>query len=212
MVSYIKFIKTYLNKLDFIHNMILSVKEIFDIIAMSLIVGYIFSDILKKYAYKSSENYDPLAARPGFDWNSLKFAAIATAPAIILHEFAHKFIALGFGLEATFNAAYFWLFLGLMMKLMGTGFIFFVPAYVSISGAVASPLDYSIVAFAGPAMNAVIWLITSLMLKKNMISRKYLPLAHITKRINMFLFIFNMLPMPGFDGYKVFSGLLQTIF
>ncbi|MBW2977677.1 hypothetical protein KY331_02425 [Candidatus Woesearchaeota archaeon] len=193
--------------------MILSGKEIFDIIAMSLIVGYIFSDVLKRFVYRAPESYDPLAAKPGFNWGSLKFAALATAPAIILHEFAHKFVAIGFGLEATFNAAYFWLFLGLMMKLMGTGFIFFVPAYVSISGAGAvSPLSYSIVAFAGPAMNGIIWLITTLMLKKNMVSKKYLSLVHITKKINMFLFIFNMLPIPGFDGSKVFSGLLQSIF
>jgi len=192
--------------------MILSFKEIFDIIAMSLIVGFIFSDVLKRFVYRAPESYDPLAARPGFDWKSLKFAALAVAPAIILHEFAHKFVAMWFGLQATFNAAYFWLFIGLMMKLMGTGFIFFVPAYVSISGTGISPLTYSIVAFAGPAMNAIIWLITALMLKKNMVSRKYLPLVHITKKINMFLFIFNMLPIPGFDGFKVYSGLLQSIF
>jgi len=195
--------------------MILTFKEVFDIIAMSLIVGYIFSGFLKKYAHRSYDNYDPLAGKPGFDWKSLKFAVIAVAPAIILHEFAHKFIAISFGLEAVFNAAYFWLFIGLMMKIMGTGFIFFVPAYVSIinpAGIGITPFAYSLVAFAGPAVNAVLWLITSLIIKKNLINRKYLPLAYITKRINMFLFIFNMLPIPGFDGFKVFQGLLQTIF
>ena len=192
--------------------MILSLKEILDIIAMSLIVGFIFSDVLKRFMHPSYESYDPLARKPGFDWNSLKFAALATAPAIILHEFAHKFVAMWFGLHATFNAAYFWLFIGLMMKVMGTGFIFFVPAYVSISGNGVSPLTYSIVAFAGPAMNGFLWLITSLMLKKNLVGRNYLPLLHITKKINMFLFIFNMLPIPGFDGFKVYQGILQTIF
>lgn len=195
--------------------MILSFQEIFDIIAMSLILGFIFSDVLRRFSHRSHEHYDPLARKPGFDWNSLKFAAMAVAPAIILHEFAHKFVAISFGLEAVFKAAYFWLFIGLMMRMMGTGFIFFVPAYVSIfnpAGAGISPLAYSIVAFAGPAMNAILWLITALVLKKNWVSRKYIPLLHITKKINMFLFIFNMLPIPGFDGFKVFSGLFQTIF
>ena len=71
---------------------------------------------------------------------------------------------------------------------------------------------YSIVAFAGPAMNGFLWLITALILKKNLVSRKYVPLVHITKKINMLLFIFNMLPIPGFDGFKVYQGILQTIF
>ena len=192
--------------------MLLNLKEIFDIIAMSLIVGYIFSDFLSKFAHRSYDNYDPLAPKSRFDFTSLKFAVLATAPAIILHELGHKFVAIGFGLEATFNAAYFWLFIGLMMKMMGTGFIFFVPAYVSIGGVAIAPLHYSIVAFAGPAVNLFLWLITAFMLKNNMASKKYIPLLYITKRINMFLFIFNMLPIPGFDGSKVFSGLLQTIF
>jgi Zn-dependent protease len=196
--------------------MILNFQEIFDIIVMSLAVGYIFSGFFRKYFHKQYENYDPLARKPGnFDWDSLKFAALSVAPAIILHEFAHKFVAIAFGLEAVFKAAYFWLFIGLMMKMMGTGFIFFVPAYVNISnptGLGIIPFSYAMVAFAGPAMNGILWLLTSLVLKYNLVNRKYFPLLNVTKRVNMFLFIFNMLPLPGFDGFKVFQGIFQTIF
>ncbi|MBA3064032.1 hypothetical protein FP803_01200, partial [Candidatus Woesearchaeota archaeon] len=34
----------------------------------------------------------------------------------------------------------------------------------------------------------------------------------ITKQINMFLFIFNMIPVPPFDGGHFISGLMQTFF
>ena len=144
-----------------------------------------------------------------------KFAVLAAAPAIILHEFGHKFAAMAFGLQAVFKVAYMWLGIGLILRLSGTGLIFFVPAYVSItnpSGIPPSPLMLSLIAFAGPAVNLALWIAFSIILKKRLITEKYLPLIYIAKQINMFLFIFNMLPIPGFDGYKVFSGLIQTIF
>ena len=106
--------------------------EIFDIIIMTAVVGYIFSGLFKRPV---EEDYDPLKHfKAGFDINDLKFAILVTAPAIILHELGHKFVALSFGLEAVFQAA--WLFLGLalILKLMNFGFIFIVPAYVSILG------------------------------------------------------------------------------
>jgi len=33
-----------------------------------------------------------------------------------------------------------------------------------------------------------------------------------TRRINGFLFILNMLPFPGFDGFKVYAGLFGFVF
>jgi Zn-dependent protease len=183
--------------------------EIFDIIIMTVVVGYIFSDLFKKPA---AENYDPLTHfKTGFDIENLKFAAMVTAPAIILHELGHRFVALGFGLEAHFQAA--WLFLGLAlaMKLMNFGFIFIVPAYVSILGR-ATPLEFSLIAFAGPAINLILWLVAYFALKKNLFPRKYDTALGLTSKINMFLFIFNMLPIPGFDGSKVFTGLIQVFF
>jgi len=183
--------------------------EIFDIVAMTLIVGYIFSGMFKRPV---PEDYDPLKHfKPGFDFNDLRFAALVTAPAIILHELGHKFVALGFGLEAQFQAAYFFLALGLILKLMNFPFIFFVPAYVSIFGQ-ATALESSLVAFAGPFVNLVLWLGSLLILNQKLFPKKYHAALFLTSRINMFLFIFNMLPIPGFDGSKVFSGLIQALF
>ena len=190
---------------------LITIPEIFDMLLMTAAVGYIFSDVFRKPA---DDNYDPLkhfSSFRGFDWNNLYYAAAITAPAIILHELAHKFAALSFGMQATFQAAYFFLFLGLMMKLMNFGFIFFVPAYVSIAGK-GTALQFALTAGAGPFMNLILWLLALFLLKNNLLNRKYNPALLLTSKINMFLFVFNMLPIPGFDGSKFFLGLIQAFF
>ena len=188
--------------------MILTFSELIDIVLMTAVVGFIFMDIFKK----PREDYDPLLHyTAGFDWNNFLFACLIVAPAIILHELAHKFVAISFGLQATFQAAYLFLGIGLVMKLMRFGFIFFVPAYVSIFGR-AAPIEFSIIALAGPLMNLLLWLLTAFMLKKKLFKKKYSAALFLTSKVNMFLFIFNMLPIPGFDGYKFFTGLLSFIF
>ena len=101
------------------------------------------------------------------------------------------------------------LILGVILKLANFPFIFFVPAYVSILGR-GTPLQFTLIAFAGPLMNCIIWIASIIILKYNLVNRKYFPIIHLTKQINMFLFIFNMLPIPGFDGSKVFGGLIQA--
>jgi Zn-dependent protease len=183
--------------------------ELFDMVVMTLVVGFIFSGMFRKPV---SDDYDPLKqAKHGFFSDDFKFAVMIAAPAIILHELGHKFVALSFGLEAVFEAAWFFLLLALMMKIMNFGLIFIVPAYVSIFGR-ATPLEFSMVAFAGPAINLILWLGTALSLKKKLLPKKYDYLLALTSKINMFLFIFNMLPIPGFDGSKVFMGLIQYFF
>ena len=183
--------------------------EIFVMVAMTLVVGYIFSGLFKKPV---QEDYDPLKQiKQGVFSDDFKFAVIVAAPAIILHELGHKFVALSFGLEAVFQAAWFFLMLALLMKLMNFGFIFIVPAYVSIIGR-ATPLESSLIAFSGPAVNLILWLFALLALKKNFFPKKYNTALLLTSKINMFLFIFNMLPIPGFDGSKVFLGLVQAFF
>jgi len=179
--------------------------EIFDIVIMTVIVGYIFSGVFKKPV---AHDYDPLKHfKPGFNFDDMKFAILVTAPAIIIHELGHKFVALGFGMSATFQAAYTFLVLGLALKLLSFPFIFFVPAFVSITGT-GTALQFSLIAFAGPGINLILWLGTKLIIKQKLLPQKYSPALLLTSRINMFLFIFNMLPIPGFDGSKVLNGLL----
>ncbi|MBI2102098.1 M50 family metallopeptidase [Candidatus Woesearchaeota archaeon] len=191
---------------------IITIGEIIDLIFMTIFVGYIFSDLIPV----RKESYDPLTHyKRSFDFEGLKFAILATAPAIIVHEMAHKFAALGFGLGATFYAFYrssFTLMLGILAvisKLTGFGFVFIVPGFVEISGS-GTHLQFALAAFAGPFVNLVLWLGSWYLLKNKIYRKKHHLLLLLTQKINMFLFIFNMLPIPGFDGYKVFIGLIRA--
>ena len=204
--------------------MIFSISEVLDIVIMSLAIGFIFKDVFlpRRHALLQTKEYDPLSRYRGQQKtksallnNAFIFAIMVTAPAVILHELGHKFIALSMGLGATFHAAYLWLAIGILLKLMNFGFIFFVPAYVSIGGAGMTPLMHSAVAFAGPAVNLIIFLTVFLLMKNKAFVRryqKYAPVFVLTYKINLFLFIFNMLPIPMFDGWHVYSGIIQTLF
>ncbi|HIH49009.1 TPA: hypothetical protein HA296_05395, partial [Candidatus Woesearchaeota archaeon] len=50
------------------------------------------------------------------------------------------------------------------------------------------------------------------MLKQKKVKKKQLAFWLITQKVNLFLFIFNMLPIPPFDGFTVFSGLYHAFF
>lgn len=194
--------------------MIISFREVFDLVLMTAYLGYLFKDIFRRPA---TESYEPLTQlKKRFNLENFKFAIIVTAPAIVLHELAHKFVAMAFGLNAIFFAFYHQSFafmlavLSIAMKMMGAPFLLIIPGFVGIPA--TTPLKLAIIAFAGPFMNLLLWLIPAYLLKHRTFNRKTTTILHLTKRINMFLFFFNMIPLGFFDGAKVFSGLFNAIF
>jgi Zn-dependent protease len=134
----------------------------------------------------------------------LKFAIAVAAPAVIFHELAHKFLALYYGFSATYVASWWGLGIGLMLRFLAPGWIFFIPGYVSISG-LGTHLQYGLTAIAGPLTNLILFGIFWLLLKKD-IAPKYSAIWHIAKQINLWLFVFNMLPIPGMDGFSFYSS------
>jgi Zn-dependent protease len=176
--------------------MLFTLNEVLDVLIMTVGVGYIFMDIFKipKLAH--------------FNWRGFWLSCLVTAPGIILHELGHKFIALTFGAQAVFHAAYKFLALGIILKLISSPFIFFVPGYVSITPLPA--VQSAFVAFAGPAVNGLLYLAAVIALQKQR-SPKWQLFWCITRRLNGFLFLFNMLPIPGFDGFHVISSFLVTV-
>ncbi len=187
--------------------MLLSLIELFDIVVMTLGVGFIFSSMFARHA------------NARLDKESFKFACMVTAPALVLHELAHKFVALALGLHATFHASYTFLGLGILLKLVSFPFIFFVPGFVSISCGVPScvvpPLTSALTAFAGPLMNLFLGVSAWLWLRYDvrLASRPVLEgVLTATMRINLLLFVLNMIPFGFFDGAKVFSGLIEYFF
>lgn len=185
--------------------MIFSLSEIIDILLMSAVLGYVFM------GYFKVQHSDPLVAyMQKFDYQSFLFAIAITAPAIILHEFGHKFLALAFGFTATFQAAYLWLGLAVILRAIGSSFIFLVPAYVSWAGD-ATALQVALVAFAGPAVNGLLALGSWMILKLGMLT-KWERGLRLTLKINLLLFGFNLIPIPGFDGFHFFRALFSIFF
>jgi len=184
--------------------------EIIDLVIMIGVVGFIFKDVLRTKV--SVGEYDPLKdfkKKTKFFSEGFKNAIIVTAPAIVLHELGHKISAISFGLEATFHASYMWLGIGALLKVIGAPFLFFVPGFVSYTGAGVEPLARALIAFSGPGVNLLLFLFAMTAIKQGWF-RKYLPLLVLTKQINLFLFIFNMLPFGFFDGAQVFRSLTQV--
>ena len=182
--------------------MLLSFVEIFNLVVVSLVVGYIFSGMFKNE--KLSFN--------NFDWKDFRFAVLIASPGIIFHELAHKFVAIGFGLNAVFEISPFGLVLGVVLKLVGSPLILLAPGYVLISS-LANPLAMFLTAFAGPLTNLLFWLGSKYYLNSSKtFSRKMVMNLFIFSEINKWLFLFNMIPIPPLDGYKVFLGLYNLIF
>ncbi len=190
--------------------MILSLSEVIDIIAMSLILGFIFMDYFRGVKPRVIHSYEEVFKPKRFDKQAFLYSILVIGPAIILHEFGHKFTAMAFGYNASFHAAYIYLFIGLILKLIGSPIIFFVPAYVSIP-ANTLPLQESLIAFMGPGVNILLWLFSFYMLENHAKTREQYILWNASKRINGFLAIFNLLPIPGFDGFHVIAGLIRAV-
>jgi len=78
--------------------------EIIDMIIMALAIGYIFSGFIRK---PIPQDHDPLTYyKKSQKWENIKFAALAAGPAVVVHELAHKFVAMSFGAKAILYAPY----------------------------------------------------------------------------------------------------------
>jgi Zn-dependent protease len=171
--------------------------EIGKIIIITIAAGLIFRSSLGLHRHFSF-------------WRSVLMVGVLTAPAIILHELAHKAVAMGYGLDATLEIPYLWLGIGVVLALFNAPLVFFVPAYVGFSGDV-TPLQHLLIAAAGPLTNLLLWLIAWIVLRTAQPDQFWRVVWAVTRRMNGFLFVINILPIPGFDGYHVFSSLLLIL-
>jgi Zn-dependent protease len=185
-------------------------QEFIDLIAMILVIGYIFAKIMPKRNIVT-RNYDPLKhynQKNNFI-EDLKWGIIVAAPAIVLHELAHKFVAMGFGATATLHAPYPMYAVVILLILLKSPIIFFVGGLVEVLGSLTY-LQSALVSVAGPLTNLAIWGVCVYLIKsKSKFSRKNIEVIAMMKKINMFLFIFNMIPIPGFDGFNFLSSIFK---
>lgn len=122
--------------------------------------------------------------------------SILTAGAgFLLHELAHKYFALRFGAKAFYVSNDKMLIFAIVTAIIG--FIFAAPGAVNIRGNL-SPKQLGLTSLSGPIVNFLlvgVFLVLSLLF----------PIFYIGVVINVVLFAFNMIPIPPFDGYKVYK-------
>ena len=121
---------------------IISGQELIDIAILTLAMGYIFSGFIRKPR-------DELSIYLGHDtWNEFKYASMIATPAVLLHEFGHKFIGLFYGFDSILHISIIGLGIGVLLKYVRSPIIFFIPAFVVSTLAVADPAKFAILAFA----------------------------------------------------------------
>ncbi len=124
-------------------------------------------------------------------------SAFTVGLGFILHELAHRYFATKYGAKAEFYANNTMLFFALLFSFFG--FIFAAPGAVVIRGYLTKR-KYGHIALAGPAMNILLGIVFLLL---GIFVPETIPVAKPGMMINFWLALFNMLPFPIFDGFKV---------
>ena len=146
---------------------------------------------------------------------------LTVAPAFVLHEMGHKFMALRLGHYARFKA---WIGGLVFMFILGifTGFIFAAPGAVYIMMTRrGSKRENGLISIAGPSVNITLGFIGLILLivfgnisslttgadaGTNIFNLDFITLTLLfTVYINGFFAAFNMIPMFPLDGVKIFS-------
>ena len=118
--------------------------------------------------------------------------------AFLLHELAHKVVAVRFGQVAAFRADYGMLFLAIMAGL--AGFLFAAPGAVVHRGRITKR-ENGLIALAGPVTNVAL---AVLFLPLSLVGGGFLAgVGSLAVSINVLLAGFNMIPFGPLDGRKV---------
>ena len=174
---------------------VFSVIEVRDIIIAWLALGTAFSlSIASRTSLFGSGSFN----ETGFVYY-LALALLTVGPGFVFHELSHKFVAQRYGFWAEFRMWPMGLVLALLTSLLG--FIFAAPGATYISGSNISKQENGKISIAGPAINVVI---AALFLPFTFFGTGFLAdLGSFGTYINLFLALFNLLPLGPLDGAKV---------
>ena len=170
-------------------------REIKDILISTLALGFIFT----------YPNLNPLI---------IAVYTIVIALSFIPHELAHKFMAIKYGAYARFEMFKQGLIFALLLAVVTNGgFVFAAPGAVMIYTQFMSKRgmheihitekENAYISAVGPLMNI---LVAFLFLALGpFLSGFFAIVAGIIIRVNVFLALFNLLPIMPFDGSKIFA-------
>lgn len=166
-----------------------SSSEVRDIIVSMLVIAGIF-------AYVLSENNINLAI------SVLPITLIAVGLGFVLHELAHKFVAIHYGFWAEYKLWVEGLILAIFISFLG--FVFAAPGAVYIHGEYISEEQNGKISLAGPVTNILLALIFLGLTPFLAFSPYLLYIGTIGFTINSFLALFNLIPFSVLDGAKIF--------
>lgn len=135
-----------------------------------------------------------------FDPNHFLLILTTVGLGFILHEMAHKYVAIHFGAHAEYRAWTTGLFLALALAFFTNGsLVFAAPGAVYIFGRVTKEQNGKI-SLAGPMANMVLAILFILL---GAFAPALGELAATGAYVNVFLGAFNMLPFMPLDGAKI---------
>ena len=137
----------------------------------------------------------------------LPIVLLAAGTGFIIHELSHKFVAIHYNAKARFVMWPHGLVFAIALALIfGGGFVFAAPGAVYIWGKDLSRKENGIISVAGPVSNlvmAILFFVLGLIIFPFYISQFLVNLFFNIISVNLFLGVFNLLPIPPLDGYKV---------
>ncbi len=132
----------------------------------------------------------------------LPVAAIGVGSGFVLHELAHKYVAIKYGAKAEFRHWNIGLILAIAIPIITFGsFLFAAPGAVYIYGKDISRKQNGIISLAGPATNIFLAIFFFAAGLSGFFSEIFFNVGFI----NLFLATFNLIPIFPLDGSKVFA-------
>ncbi len=125
---------------------------------------------------------------------------IVTGSSFILHELAHKYVAIYYGAKARFVMWSQYVLLALFISFV-IGFIFVAPGAVYIYGKNISVKENGIISLAGPLINVVVAGLFYLLAFTGIPTI----IVMLGIQINLWIAFFNLLPIGPLDGKKILT-------
>ncbi|MDP3623468.1 MAG: site-2 protease family protein [Methanobacteriaceae archaeon] len=165
-----------------------SSSEIRDILISMLVIAGVFAYILSERNINLAINLFPITL-------------IAVGLGFVLHELAHKFVAIHYGFWAEYKLWAEGLVLAIITSFFG--FVFAAPGAVYIHGEYISDEQNGKISLAGPLTNIVLALIFLGLLSISSASPILQTIGFIGFSINSFIALFNLIPFSALDGAKI---------